>query len=649
MAERTAGHSVPWSNLTTVDSVPWSNLTTVDSVPWSNFVALWLVASLIAFAPPTVAISVSVLSSRCRGFAVDSVAASALRNKLCAAHAAANKVRLLTTLTALSVAWIIGVYANASFILEVELHPRGTVDVFLGILAAALGTTIDRSRKVAFGILTVVYQAMLLLSCRPLDKVGVRMVGLVLGLEYLYCTAAFAHQMPEERGLWGLSECAGTRYAFLALRSVWGLAFATSYVVATWSCSSRLILQRLWLIMRISCPTALLLPTTHGLGLFWGDCAVMDDGTPYPLAAVTGNLVWSITGTVVFTLLLTARNRGRLSHSIAGAGLTEESRNLAAVGALLGASYCEPINKLVDEAVDKFIALPFSALTINVLRPSCTQAQHDATRSRLRRVAPGEIDAVVSHSWADDAEEKYNAIKVWAEAFEKRHGREPLLWVDKFCVDQMDIQRSLRGLPIYVFGSRELLVLAGPTYCSRLWCILEIFCFLTLRGDVDAITIHRLNWTSEGPEAGESLERQLSAFQLSTAKCSLATDRDCILSTIEAVFGRHEAFNEVVRMLFARRGTLEWKSLASGLPESICAGLRGSTASSIIVDEQERIVAVNSAWTRMCGFPASEALGKSPKLLQARAYRGSVAMPMCMCLLTPATSFAGTGDRHEGG
>ena len=113
--------------------------------PSSNF----LVVSLIAFAPPAVAVSVSVLSSRCRGFAADSVAASALRNKLCAAHAAANKVRLLTTLTSLSVAWIIGVYANASFILEVELHPRGTLDVFVGILAAALGTTIDRSWEVA--------------------------------------------------------------------------------------------------------------------------------------------------------------------------------------------------------------------------------------------------------------------------------------------------------------------------------------------------------------------------------------------------------------------------------------------------------------------------------------------------------------------
>jgi len=40
---------------------------------------------------------------------------------------------------------------------------------------------------------------------------------------------------------------------------------------------------------------------------------------------------------------------------------------------------------------------------------------------------------------------------------------------------------------------------------------------------------------------------------------------------------------------------------------------------SIVLDQRERIVAVNSAWTRLCGFSANEALGSSPKLLQVRA------------------------------
>ena len=45
-----------------------------------------------------------------------------------------------------------------------------------------------------------------------------------------------------------------------------------------------------------------------------------------------------------------------------------------------------------------------------------------------------------------------------------------MLFLDKCCVDQQDVRRSLRGLPVYIGGSRELLCCVGPTYCSRLWC-----------------------------------------------------------------------------------------------------------------------------------------------------------------------------------
>jgi len=431
----------------------------------------------------------------------------------------------------------------------------------LGILAVILGTTIHRSRDVLFFLtapmFAVVYQAMLLLSCRPLDTVGVRLVGLIIGLEFLYTT--LGTEMHEAELLWtdGV-ECAGLRYAFLAARAVWGGAFAAACVAAAWSCSSRRALGRLWITMRIACPTALLLPTTHpGLRLFWGDCAVTADaGTQYPLAGVTGTLIWSVTGTVVFTLLLTERNRGRLAHWIAGAGLPEESRKLAAVGTLLGATYCNPVDQLVDEAVELFTVLPFSLLTVDVLRPTWTNADYAVMRPKLRTCDVGECDAFVSHAWADDAEEKYEAIAAWAASFERRWGREPLLFLDKCCVDQQDVRRSLRGLPVYIGGSRELLCCVGPTYCSRLWCILELFCFLTLRGSTDAITIlrtgsmRRSSGASELEAADNILGPQLSTFRLSEATCSLATDQDRILSTIEAAFGLQEAFNKVVRELF---------------------------------------------------------------------------------------------------
>jgi hypothetical protein len=36
--------------------------------------------------------------------------------------------------------------------------------------------------------------------------------------------------------------------------------------------------------------------------------------------------------------------------------------------------------------------------------------------------------------------------------------------IDKFCIDQNNIQDSLKYLPVFVMGSRKMLVLVGPTY-----------------------------------------------------------------------------------------------------------------------------------------------------------------------------------------
>ena len=48
---------------------------------------------------------------------------------------------------------------------------------------------------------------------------------------------------------------------------------------------------------------------------------------------------------------------------------------------------------------------------------------------------------------------------------------------DKACIDQSNIQQSLACLPVFLVGCQTLLVVAGPTYCSRLWCVMELFTF----------------------------------------------------------------------------------------------------------------------------------------------------------------------------
>jgi len=44
--------------------------------------------------------------------------------------------------------------------------------------------------------------------------------------------------------------------------------------------------------------------------------------------------------------------------------------------------------------------------------------------------------------------------------------------------DQQDIDASLACLPVFLAGCKALLVLAGPTYASRLWCVMEIFVYI---------------------------------------------------------------------------------------------------------------------------------------------------------------------------
>ena len=52
---------------------------------------------------------------------------------------------------------------------------------------------------------------------------------------------------------------------------------------------------------------------------------------------------------------------------------------------------------------------------------------------------------------------------------------------DKACIDQNNIEQSLACLPVFLAGCQTLLVVAGPTYCSRLWCVMELFTFTLSR------------------------------------------------------------------------------------------------------------------------------------------------------------------------
>lgn len=84
------------------------------------------------------------------------------------------------------------------------------------------------------------------------------------------------------------------------------------------------------------------------------------------------------------------------------------------------------------------------------------------------------IDFFVSHSWRDNAEEKWKKLEEIAVQFKKdNNGRDPMFWFDKLCIDrdQDTYSFDLQFLPYFIQFSQKLLVLCGETYLSRLWYV----------------------------------------------------------------------------------------------------------------------------------------------------------------------------------
>jgi hypothetical protein len=148
-----------------------------------------------------------------------------------------------------------------------------------------------------------------------------------------------------------------------------------------------------------------------------------------------------------------------------------------------------------------------------------------------------EVDAFISHSWSDDGDAKYARMKEWAA------GRDVSIWLDKACLDQQDITKSLAGLPVFLSGCKQLLVLAGPTYASRLWCVMEIFIFVRMGGEHENMVVRLLSGATD-------LAPALLKFDAGKAKTFDPNDKERLWAVIEAAFGTFHPFNKIVREAF---------------------------------------------------------------------------------------------------
>ena len=289
-------------------------------------------------------------------------------------------------------------------------------------------------------------------------------------------------------------------------------------------------------------------------------------GAEYFVTALTGLFI---------ALGMRPAARRRFHGLLGGLALKGEARSAAAVAALVGGR--DPAAALKHGA-DSFRGLPYASLG----EADFATSGDTGLNQKTKPVTLGSVDAFLSHSWHDAAADKWKALSSWATS--RKDAPSTLLWLDKACINQSDIDASLAALPVYLSGCKELLVLVGPSYCSRLWyaavcprspkvrpphthrppchrCVMELFTFLQMGGALERIDVRRLG-------DDQNVLRQLARFDASVAQCFKNEDRQRLLGIIESAFGSFVDFNASVRQIFAKRdGTQKLDGGRTASPE----------------------------------------------------------------------------------
>ncbi|CAJ1427443.1 unnamed protein product [Effrenium voratum] len=303
-----------------------------------------------------------------------------------------------------------------------------------------------------------------------------------------------------------------------------------------------------YLVIQVSCRRRM---AKRLLSRMWQSCAVV-----FAMVTLTAvlevtmeslqcqechGLFYLVAAAVSGLCTLAARNsdlRPKIQNWLGTRG--ESAGSAAAVAALLG-----------RYSVDEVLAL--ARRNFFTIRADKVEYEHFANSepnpslvlgNLAKRTRLGEADAFISHSWRDDPEAKWAALQEWRERFKQTHLTEPKLWMDKYCIDQNDVENSLACLPIYLASCSRLVVICGETYLSRLWCIIELFVFLEMGGSPNNLEVILL------PDQNQRIAGQIANFEPTAATCSQLETTDMLQSVLEAGSSGLEGIKELIRKHF---------------------------------------------------------------------------------------------------
>jgi hypothetical protein len=139
---------------------------------------------------------------------------------------------------------------------------------------------------------------------------------------------------------------------------------------------------------------------------------------------------------------------------------------------------------LIEESTQLIRRLPMCCVSLAMLSASPRDPTYDSAQSFAlgESCGLGGVDFFVSHSWSDCPKQKFTQLCAIALDFYQQHGRPPTFWLDKCCIDQTNISRTLRCLPVMVQSCSRLLILCGDSYCQRLWCVWELYTWFAMSG-----------------------------------------------------------------------------------------------------------------------------------------------------------------------
>jgi hypothetical protein len=216
------------------------------------------------------------------------------------------------------------------------------------------------------------------------------------------------------------------------------------------------------------------------------------------------------------------------SRSTAG----EEVQKASVLASMIGNRSAGVAYKL---GLKNFVGLPMSALTLGDFKTN----QDTGLYQKTLHCDMGGVDAFISHSWRDEAELKWEKLEAWKAELGKP---DPLVWLDKACINQQKIDESLASLPVFLAGCENLVVLAGKTYTQRLWCVMELFTFVEMGGEEEHIQLFVLGTGDEKHKSRLSTAsvstNLFENFSAKAADCFKPEEKSHLLGIIETSYAR---------------------------------------------------------------------------------------------------------------